>query len=236
MKTILDRIHDQLVDLNFTQLVFPNLCIGCETVLRTNEDLICFPCQHQLPLTYDWLPTTPSNQTFKGRVEIDQFVSYVYFSKGAIIQRMMHELKYKGRKDVGIGLGKLLGNHLKQHGIFAKMDGLVAVPLHPAKVLRRGYNQSDMIVKGMAEKLGLKDFSNVIARTEYTNSQTTMNRFNRFRNMDKVFKCTQQSRIRNKHLVLVDDVVTTGSTLQACANTLFRAGASSISIATIARA
>ncbi|MFT5920369.1 MAG: ComF family protein [Granulosicoccus sp.] len=163
-------------------------------------------------------------------------MSYLHFSKGDILQRMMHELKYNGRKDVGIGLGSLLGQKLVQHDIFNHIDGLVAVPLHPAKILRRGFNQSAVIVKGMIEHLDKPDLSRAIERTEFTPSQTSMSRFHRFRNMDRVFNCARPSLIRGKRLLLVDDVITTGSTLQACAKLLLDAGAEGVSVTTIARA
>lgn len=149
---------------------------------------------------------------------------------------MMHELKYNGRKDVGIGLGSLLGKKLAQHDTFNYMDGFVAVPLHPAKVLRRGFNQSAVIIKGLMEHLDKPDLSRAIERTEFTPSQTSMSRFNRFRNMDRVFSCVRPALIRDKHLLLVDDVITTGSTLQACAKLLLDAGAATVSVTTIARA
>lgn len=152
------------------------------------------------------------------------------------MQRMMHELKYNGRKDVGIGLGNLLGEKLAQHNTFDHVDGFVSVPLHPAKVLRRGFNQSSVIIKGMMEHLDKPDLSRAIERTEFTPSQTSLSRFQRFRNMDRVFICSKPGLIREKHLLLVDDVITTGSTLQACAKLLLDAGAASVSVATIARA
>ncbi|MFT4525339.1 MAG: ComF family protein [Bacteroidia bacterium] len=236
MKAIIKSLRNHLTDFDFTELIFPSLCIGCSNVLHKHEDLICFLCEHQLPLTHDWLPETLDYEPFKGRVEIGKTISYMHFSKGDIMQRMMHELKYNGRKDVGIGLGILLGKKLAQHENFNYIDGLVAVPLHPAKVIRRGFNQSAVIIKGMIEHLDKPDLSRSIERTEFTPSQTTMSRFNRFRNMDKVFKCARPALIREKHLLLVDDVITTGSTLQACAKLLLDAGAASVSVTTIARA
>jgi ComF family protein len=236
MKTIIKSLQRHLADIDFTKLIFPNLCIGCSTTLHKHEDLICFSCERQLPLTSDWLPDTPSHNPFRGRVEVDKTVSFIHFSKGDIIQKMMHELKYNGRKDVGIGLGSLLGKKLAQYELFNHVDGLVAVPLHPAKVLRRGFNQSAVIIKGIIEHIDKPDLSRALERTEFTPSQTTMDRFNRFRNMDRVFKCTRPALIREKHLLLVDDVITTGSTLQACAKSLLDEGAASISVATIARA
>lgn len=236
MKTIIKSLHEHLTDFDFTELIFPSLCIGCSNILHKNEELICFPCLHQLPLTNDWLPESPDYEPFRGRVEIGKTISFMHFSKGDIIQKMMHELKYNGRKDVGVGLGNLLGKTLAQHNAVNHIDGFVAVPLHPAKVLRRGFNQCSTIIKGLIEHLDKPDLSRAIERTEFTPSQTSMSRFHRFRNMDGVFNCARPALIREKHLLLVDDVITTGSTLQACAKLLLEAGAASVSVTTIARA
>lgn len=236
MKSIVKSLESHLSDFDFTQLIFPNLCIGCSNVLYKYEHLVCLPCMHQLPLTRDWEPNMPRYTPFKGRVNVDRTISFVHFSKGDTIQFMLHQLKYKGRKDVGIGLGDLFGQYLLEFGVFNHVDGFVAVPLHPAKVVRRGYNQSEMLIKGLREHLDKPDLSKTLIRTEFTPSQTMHGRFERFRNMDGVFKVNGERRLAGKHLLLVDDVITTGSTLQACTAELLQAGAATVSIATIARA
>ena len=236
MESIMKSLMGHLADLDFTELIFPRLCIGCSNVLYKRENLICFICKNQLPLTQDWKPETPRYKPFQGRVKVDRTISYVHFSKGDIIQTMLHELKYKGRKDIGMGAGELFGQKIKRSQLFDHIDGYVAVPLHPAKILRRGYNQSEMIIKGIREHLDKPDYSSSLIRTEFTPSQTKRSRFERFRNMDGVFEARRLGRITDKHLLLVDDVITTGSTLQACAKKLLSAGAASVCVATIARA
>lgn len=236
MKFIVKSLESHLSDFDFTQLIFPNLCIGCSNVLYKHEHLICLPCDHQLPLTHDWKVNMPRYDPFKGRVAVDRTISFVHFSKGDTIQSMLHQLKYKGRKDVGIGLGDLFGRYLKASGIFDHIDGMVAVPLHPAKVLRRGYNQSEVLIKGLKEHFEIPDLSKALIRTEFTPSQTMHGRFERFRNMDGVFRTSMPKKLLGKHILLIDDVITTGSTLQACTIELLSAGATSVSIATIARA
>ena len=236
MKAILDGLVRNSKDLDVSALIFPQICIGCSKTLNRNEEMICLLCKHQLSYTDQWLAPDHGRSVFEGRVEVNRVISFLHYSKGGILQSMMKELKYNGRKDIGIGLGEMLGKVLSQHGLFDGVDGMVAVPLHPAKMIRRGYNQSSMIIKGLREHLDIPDMSHVLERTQFTPSQTRKNRYERFRNIDQVFNCTGQNMVRGLHILLVDDVITTGSTLEGCAHSLLQAGSKKVSVATLVQA
>ena len=146
----------------------------------------------------------------------------------------MHSLKYKGNTEVGENLGKLLGHRLQKSSLYSKIDLIIPVPLHPKKEKKRGYNQSECIANGLAEVLQTPVDTNCLTRIKATDSQTKKGRYTRYENMEEVFSLVQPSAIADKHVLLVDDVITTGATLEACANALLKKGASQISIAAIA--
>ena len=226
---------EALRTLDITELVFPRLCHGCSEPLLRSEVHFCLLCEDQLPLTRSWESgQIEGNELFSDRTDLGEFHALFSYQKGGIVQKMLKGLKYAGSKDIGIGLGELFGSFLNKHGILTEADGFVAVPLHPAKVARRGYNQSTMIVQGLREHLKHPDLSHLIERTEFTESQTSKSRYERFENMDHVFECRDPHKVSGSHLILVDDVITTGSTMKACMNALSNAGAARLSVLTLA--
>lgn len=220
-----------------TELLFPRLCMACDAHLRQFEKGICLICAESLPLSYHWrYLITPIERLFTGRAPIARGCAYLDFSKGGKVQHMMHALKYQGRQDVGLVLGAKFGSLLIEEGFFEPVDLIVPVPLHRARKERRGYNQSELIAEGMSGPLGAPMATDVLLRPVATESQTRKGRYDRAVNMDGVFHCPKPKAIHEKHILLVDDVITTGSTLGACVNALLDHGAAKVSVAGLAHA
>lgn len=179
-------------------------------------------------------PGNPVERLFWGRSPVDAAGSLFYFTRGSTIQRILHALKYKGNRRVGLALGNALGESMVKSYRYLPPDAIIPLPLHAERERKRGFNQADYIARGCSEVLGKPVWKGVVIRTKKTETQTTKSRFDRWNNLSGVFGVTKPERIRNKHLLLVDDVVTTGASLEACANALSTAGPSSLRIATIA--
>jgi ComF family protein len=222
---------------DFLSLFYPRLCAGCRTSLMRGEEVICLGCQADLPKSgFEMVPDNPVAQLFWGRTTISLATSFCSFEKGGIMQRFMHQLKYKGAKEVGEKLGALFAHDLNQSIPFREIELLVPVPLHPKREHKRGYNQSAEIAKGMAMAMGKPLSVGNLIRNHYSATQTNKNRFERWENVKELFSVTKSELLVGKHLLLVDDVVTTGSTLEACANALLEVPATKVSIATLAYA
>ena len=215
-------------------MMYPSLCAACGRPLFTGEECICTPCRYHLPRTnFHLLPFNQVEQHFWGKVPVKNATAYYYFGKGERVQRLIHQLKYKGRKDVGNFIGRLLGTEL-QKSEFNNIDLIVPVPLHLSRLRQRGYNQSDCLAEGIAKGMK-KEFSlNALSRNQATSTQTRKHRFERFRNVDNIFHVDDANVIRGKSILLVDDVITTGSTLISCAESLLSVPGTSVYIAAIA--
>ncbi|WP_240935468.1 ComF family protein [Hymenobacter sp. HDW8] len=161
-------------------------------------------------------------------------LSYLRFLRRGRVQHLLHQLKYQGQRDIGRVLGRWYGTELADHGFATEFDLIVPVPLHPSKLAKRGYNQSDTFAEGLSMSLQVPWSATALRRTEHTSSQTQKNRAERWQNVAEVFEVNQQADILNKRILIVDDVLTTGATLEACATALLAAGCSQVSIATIA--
>lgn len=191
-------------------------------------------CEKHLPKTgFDIWPGNPVEKVFWGRIKLTGASALYFFDKGEKVQRLMHGLKYKGRKDVGLWLGKQLGLSLLKSGRFKQIDYVVPIPLHPKKEYQRGFNQSEVIGQGIEESTGWI-LSKLLERTEYTESQTRKTKYQRWENVSGKFRINKSSNISGHHILLIDDIVTTGATLEASARVLLEAGAKSVSVATIA--
>lgn len=217
--------------LNF---FFPFQCEVCGRLLGEQEKIICLYCFLELPRTnFHNSPENVVSQLFWGRVNISHSASWFYFTKGSPYQKLIHKLKYKGRKDIGFELGKVYGHELKGSP-FVKADIIIPVPLHPSRLKKRGYNQSEFIGMGLAETLAIPIKADNLIRENSTESQTRKNRFERFLNMEGKFKVKDVNQVLGKSILLVDDVVTTGSTLEACATILLEAGCLEVNVLTLA--
>lgn len=155
------------------------------------------------------------------------------FNKGGLVQHLIHQLKYRGKKEIAISLGRYYGRDLKTSPLFASSDIVIPVPLHRKKMRKRGYNQSELFAQGLSESMKVEDGSSLLIRAYTSQTQTKKSRFERWKNVEEVFKVTDPEKLKDKHVLLVDDVVTTGSTLEACANKILEVPGTKVSVATI---
>ena len=218
-------------------LFYPRLCAGCNISLVNGEDILCLHCLADLPRTnYHLFPENPVFQIFIGRVNITLASSFCRFDKGGRLQHLLHQLKYNGNCEVGIKMGILFGYELIQSSSYQDIDAIIPVPLHPKKEKKRGYNQSAEICKGLSESMNRPVISGNLVREIHTSSQTRKGRFERWENVSGIFNVKNEASLTGKHLLLVDDVVTTGATLEACCEPLLKIPGVRVSIATLASA
>ena len=217
-------------------LFYPKLCPACNKNLSAEEELICIHCELHLPLTHYFdYENNPIEKLFWGRVKVGTAASLYFFNKGEGIQRLMHQLKYKERKDVGLWLGKKLAKEMMASNRFNDIELIIPIPLHPKKEFKRGYNQSMLIAKAMEEACGVQ-CSDLLQRIENSGSQTRKGKYDRWLNVSSAFRLSANHSLENKNVVLVDDVITTGATLEAAVSALLSAGVKNVSIATVASA
>lgn len=218
-------------------LLFPELCYGCGNLLYHGEKDICTSCLYDLPYTdYHIYPHNPLAKQFWGRLHLEAAMAMLYFKKGAKVQNLLHGLKYKSQTNIGTCLGKLIGQKLSASQYYADIDIIIPVPLHQKKLRLRGYNQSEYIAKGLAQELNIPMDTKSFTRNKATESQTKKARYTRYENMQGVFYVNNTAELANMHILLVDDVVTTGATLEACGNVLLNHGVKKLSVAAIAYA
>jgi ComF family protein len=220
---------------DFVGLFFPELCAACAKNLFKNEDVICTSCIYHFPYTHHH--KDPDNLVARqlwGRFEFSAAGSFAYFRKGNKVQHLMHQLKYAGRPEAGQRMGELYGAELKRSEIWQIPDAIIPVPLHPAKQRKRGYNQSESIAVGLAGALNIPVITNNLYRSENTETQTRKNRYDRYENLKDAFRVRNPADLEDKHILLVDDVITTGATIEACALVLLELKDVRISIATLA--
>ncbi len=220
---------------DLTGLLFPDLCCGCGTYLYKGETQLCTKCIYKLPYTdhHLHLENRAARQLW-GRLPCNAVMSLFYFKKGARVQNIIHHLKYKGRMDLGIKLGGMIAEKLLMNITYTDIDLIIPVPLHRNRERQRGYNQSLCIAKGISATLNLPLNAVSLLRKKATGSQTKKGRYKRFENMKGVFLTASTAALKGKHILLVDDVMTTGATLEACGIALFGAGIEKLSIATVA--
>jgi ComF family protein len=175
----------------------------------------------------------PIQKLFWGRTSVESSTSLLYFNKGAKVQQMLHQLKYKGNTEIGEMLGQELGRSMNNSEYFKGITAVIPVPLHPKKEKLRGYNQSMMIARGVASMMAVETRKNLVKRTS-TDSQTRKSRYDRWQNVESVFEIKEPESLYGKHILLIDDVVTTGATIEACVNELLKLPGTKVSVATIA--
>ena len=229
MKKLARNISD-LIDL-----FFPKLCITCGERLISQENYLCMNCWHDLSVTnFHKNQNNKVAQLFWGRVKIENATSFFGYKKGSRYRELIHYIKYKGLKELGFETGRRFGLILAQTPEFSSIDIVVPVPLHKRKLKKRGFNQSDWIATGIAEALKKPVSTDNLFRRVFTSTQTKKNRFERFRNVEGIFAINNSVQFEEKHILLIDDVVTTGSTLEACAVELLKLRNTKVSIATLA--
>ena len=218
-------------------LFFPEICPGCRSSLLKNERVMCSMCRILLPVIDDYMSSKNAiSLKLAGRLPIKQGFCFLYFQKEGIVQRLMHNLKYKNRPDIGFHLGELFGKVLHEKGVSKMFDGIIPVPLHRARLDRRGYNQSSEFAKGLSNTTGIAVEEGVVFRYRKSETQTRKSRIERIKNVEGIFRIKNGIRITGKRILMVDDVFTTGATLESCGHALLTCGIESISVATIAQA
>ena len=228
-------LYDLLDD--FISLLFPRLCYGCGTHLLRNEELICTECHVLIPRTdFHLVDDNPVARLFWGRCMIEKAAAFSYYIRGSRIRNLIHNLKYKGIEEIGYELGKLYGASLNDSGFCSGIDVIMPVPLHPVKKRKRGFNQSELIATGISEATGIPVDAVSLTRITPTSTQTRRSRYDRWTNVEGVFSIKDPEYNRGKHILLVDDVITTGSTIESCANELLKYEGVKISVAAIAYA
>lgn len=225
----------QTIILSFSHLFFPHHCAGCGSDIISEEQLLCAHCSSNLPYTvFENIHNNPIEKNFWGRVSILNATSLLHFTKDSVLQNLLHQFKYKGKKEIGLYFGRLIGNSILKSERFKNIDALIPLPLFISKEKRRGYNQSTILCEGVAEVLHLPVWRNVIVRAAATETQTHKNRIERWENINGKFEVKDFPFLKNKHVLLVDDVVTTGATIEACASQLLLAENVTVSVATLA--
>lgn len=227
-------------------LVFPHTCDGCGTSLGGHDGCLCLRCADALPETnFGRWPGNPLERKFYGRLPLQHAAAQYYFTKDSLLQHLVHQVKYKGNKQLGLQLGRMMGDSLKRSGRFATgsiahgltpdqlIDLLIPLPLFAARQRKRGYNQSTVLCEGIAEKMHIPFRENIVIRPEHTETQTKKGRVERWKNIEGKFLLTDPAAIAGKHVLLVDDVITTGATLESCGAAILQADGARLSIATL---
>lgn len=220
---------------SFLDLIFPRICAGCQQPLQLNEEHLCTDCRFDLPKTNSHLePDRKLINKFAGKVNLEHSLAYLKFVKGGKVQKIMHEIKYKDNQELGEMIGRMYGSELREKGFSEQFDLILPVPLHKKRLIVRGYNQSDSLAKGLAESLRIEWRNDILKRGIETESQIAKSRLERYKNMQDVFFVENFEGLKDKRIVIVDDTLTTGSTLESCVLALNGAGAKNISIIAMA--
>ena len=216
---------------SFLHLLFPHICVGCGSDNLSKENILCIRCMERLPETnFERHPGNPVEKKFLGRLPLTAATAMYYFTRESLIQRLIHQFKYKANKDLGLQLGRLLGSSIKESGRF-DADALIPLPLYSHKERKRGFNQSEVLCNGISEQLGIPVLTNAIIRPQHTETQTRKGRIERWKNIEGKFILKEPHSITGKHLLLVDDVITTGATLESCGSELLKASGTQLSVA-----
>jgi len=219
----------------FSNLFFPHICYACGRDVSASNQLLCLRCLHLLPYTrFEEYSGNPVEKIFWGRIPIQDAASIFYFTKDSIIERLLYHLKYRGRKEVGVYCGRLVGAAIDVSQRFSDVDAIIPLPLFAKKEHQRGFNQAKLLCDGIGEVINKPVLTNVMIRTEATKTQTHKNRIERWENMRHRFNLGNADMVRGKHVVLVDDVITTGATLESCAQELLKVSDLKLSILTLA--
>jgi len=220
---------------SIVNLCFPKICYACLNMLSDNEDTICINCRNDLPVTnFHFENNDAIKNVLYGRARIEHGTALFRFEKKGLVQQLIHGLKYKGFENIGFVLGNWLGGELKTIEAYHNIDIIIPVPLHKNKLKKRGYNQVTKFGQQMALALNVDYKDDVLLKSTHIKSQVNKRRLARWNNNMELFTLAEVKSIENKHILLVDDVITTGATLEACINTLNQAKNIKISIATMA--
>ncbi|MCU0454770.1 MAG: ComF family protein [Bacteroidales bacterium] len=220
---------------DFISLLFPRLCYACGNHLLRNENLICTECYIRIPRTaYHLQEDNPVARLFWGRCRIERAAAFSFYNKDSRIRKLIHNLKYRGVREIGSELGRIYGVSLKDTAFLEGINLIIPVPLHPSKERIRGFNQSSIIATGFSDVTGIPVNGSILVRQGFSESQTRRSRYERWMNVEGIFGVSMPEMAEGKHVLLIDDVITTGSTLEACANELLKCRDTKVSVAALA--
>lgn len=216
---------------DFASLLYPDICNCCDSRLEGNEKILCTSCRMDIPLTgYHHDNENPVFQLFWGRVRVEHATALFFFRKGSRYRKLIHALKYKGVTDAGVLLGNMLGAELIDAESYKDVEYIIPVPLHPKRQKERGYNQCDFIAEGISGVMNVPVMKNCLVRKIYNVTQTKKDKESRWENVSEIFEIKDERTISGRHILLVDDIITTGSTLEACASKLLEVTGVRVSI------
>ncbi len=233
MTSLLPHLHDILID--FAYSIFPNLCLMCEENQRLNNDIICIVCKSKLPYTDHFIiHNNRALEHFAGRVKIENAASLLNYYPNSQIKNLLYKLKYKNQPSIGVHLGSEIGHKLIKTSWYSDIDFIIPVPIHKKKLIIRKYNQAEKIAYGITNSTDLITHNDILIKLTNTSSQTNLSRQQRMQNVKDSFSIINSSKIKDKHALLIDDVLTTGATLEVLAKLLLNNGAKKVSIVTMA--
>jgi ComF family protein len=218
-------------------LFFPPICTGCKALLLANENIICTTCRHEIPLTnHHLLKENEAFKKFYGRIDIVHASALFYFHKKGIVQELIHNLKYRGHEEIGVLIGEWYIEDLKKIKSLENADAIIPVPLHPKKLRSRGYNQVTQFGKTLSKGLNIRYEDHILIRTKHTKTQSKKTLLGRTENIESLFDVKFSEKDHQKHFIIIDDIITTGSTLEACCRALLKIPEVKISIICMAMA
>lgn len=220
---------------NLLSLFYPRLCAACGDALQQNEQCICLDCMLHLPETqFHKEHFNPLRRVFDGRVPVEEVTALMSYKKANKVQKILHHLKYSGRKEIGKILGEYFGGQLITEERYRNIQYILPIPLHPKKQKKRGYNQSEWIAMGLSKGMGIPYLTDVLVRTHYTDTQTRKSRFARWQNVKEVFEVQNPDKVAYTHVLVCDDVLTTGATTEAAIHKLLEVEGVKVSVVTLA--
>lgn len=216
-------------------LLYPRTCACCEEHLLDQEELICLACRFDLPLVDNGdFKSNPTTKIFQGRIPIEKGASFVFYYELGKTKKLIHQLKYKGKQEIGSFIGSWFGRSLVKSNEFNDIDYIIPVPLHKSKLRKRGYNQLTTFGKELSKLLSIPFNEKILQRKTFTKTQTRKKRLDRFQNTESRFIVEEPKKVIGKHILLIDDVITTGATLESCCTEILKSDKVKISILTMA--